>query len=78
MTRKNRKVQGVLSVIDLREAGYEYAPPMEMAFGMRTVIGKDGRPKKTAGPVLPVDFAIDRFDHIVLDISQVAYKKKLH
>lgn len=78
MIRKNRKVPGALSVIELREAGYEYAPPMEMAFGMRAAIGKDGRPKKSAGVVMPVDFAIDRFDHVVLDISHVDRKKKDH
>jgi len=74
MTKSIRKVPGVLSVIELRDAGYEYAPPMEMAFGMRTVIGKDGRPKKSAGPIMPPDFAIDRFNHVVLDIDHLDYK----
>jgi hypothetical protein len=75
--RKN-EVEGVLTVVELREAGYEYAPPMEMAFGMRTVIGKDGKPKKSAGPIMPVDFCIDRFNHVVLDIRHFDYKDKIH
>jgi len=78
MGRSKINNEGLLTVIELREAGYEYAPPMEMAFGMRTVIGKDGRPKKSAGPVMPVDFCIDRFNHIVLDMNHHTYKDKLH
>lgn len=78
MGRSKTNNEGVMSVIELREAGYEYAPPMEMAFGMRTVIGKDGRPKKSAGPIMPVDFGIDRFNHVVLDIHHLPYKDKLH
>lgn len=72
------KVPGAMTILELRDTGYEYEATPETAFGIKKVLNKDGRSETKKVLVLPPDFVIDRFNFTTLDVSHVDYKKKVH
>lgn len=73
MCKFNYKNPAVLSAREARKLGVQIADTPDMVLGMKK--GKDGVSRIH---IMPSDFVIDRFNHIVLDISHVAYKQKVH